>query len=78
VLDEATNIGTYSAVMATIEIIIAFREGIATSFGKILFRIATNRAREIEKAFFLLFEITQARRNQAKIFGVCRKHRLIV
>jgi hypothetical protein len=34
--------------MATIEIVIAFREGITTGFGEVLFRVAANWARKVE------------------------------
>jgi hypothetical protein len=58
VFNEVTNICAYSAVVATIEIIITFGKRIPTGFGKILFGISTNWARKIKKAFFLLLEIT--------------------
>jgi hypothetical protein len=57
--------------MATIEHIIAFIKGIPTSFDKILFGITTEWAREIKQTIFLLLEVTQARRNQAKILNIC-------
>ena len=72
VFNEVTNICTYSAVMATIEIIITFGKGIPTSFGEILFGIPTNWAGEIKKAFFLLLEITQTGRKKAKILNIKR------
>ena len=56
--------------MATIEHIIAFCERIPTSFGKILSRITADWAGKVKEALFLLLEVTQARRNQANIFGV--------
>jgi hypothetical protein len=79
VFDKIADIGAYPTVVTAVEHIVAFTEGIPTGFAEILTGIATNRAREIEQAHILLLEVTQARRNQANIFGISRKrHRLIV
>lgn len=78
VFKEIGDICSYSAVVTSIEKIIALGINIASGFERICFGIATIWAREVPKIIILLLEVTQAGRNKSYVFCVSIECHVII